>query len=186
MVVLSFQPRFNFFTGRSFTPNCMTESEKENVRKRFWTKVNFTDECWTWTASTHKTPPSQYHKGHFPYGRIGIGKKVIKAHRVAYELCNGPIPAGMFVLHKCDNPKCVRPSHLKLGNHTQNMQDMADRHRVPRGVDHQFSKLDDEKVVQIRKLKQKGFKQRSISIIVNICESQVCEIVKGRAWKHVK
>lgn len=92
--------------------------------KRFWKKVVKCEpnECWYWKANT-------YADG---YGQISVKGKPRQAHRVAYELCVGPIPEGLCVLHYCDNPSCVNPQHLYVGTHSDNMQDRAKRGRQPR------------------------------------------------------
>lgn len=75
--------------------------------------------CLEWTGATLKG-----------YGQVGDGQKVLYAHRVAYELAYGPIPDGLHVLHRCDNPPCCEPSHLFVGTHAENMTDMADKGRA--------------------------------------------------------
>jgi hypothetical protein len=84
------------------------------VTERFWSKVNKTAGCWNWGASKSK-------KG---YGQFRIGKRVVKAHRVAYELENGLIPAGMDVDHRCHNKACVNPAHLRLATNKQNHENL--------------------------------------------------------------
>jgi len=88
------------------------------------------DECWEWTKARHKAG----------YGAIGANGRRAYGHRVSYELNVGPIPPGMCVLHRCDNPPCVNPSHLFLGTLRDNTQDMLrkGRHRTNnvRGDDH--------------------------------------------------
>lgn len=89
---------------------------------RFWSKVKKSDTCWTWTA----------YCGYGSYGIFwgGTTIKRITAHRFAWTITHGPIPAGMMVLHLCDNPPCVRPDHLVLGDQSLNMQHRTQRGRV--------------------------------------------------------
>src|SRR5215203_4615013 len=89
--------------------------------KRFWSKVDKNQACWLWTGG----------KCSGGYGKFMWGN-IKAAHRLAYEYCNnGPIPAGLFVLHKCDTPACVNPEHLYLGTHEDNMADRrARKHRI--------------------------------------------------------
>lgn len=86
---------------------------------RFWNKVKKTDNCWFWTAGT-------FDDG---YGKFKFEKKNRKAHRISWLLTNGDIPEGMLVCHHCDNPLCVKPSHLFLGTPKDNTQDMIKKGR---------------------------------------------------------
>jgi hypothetical protein len=94
------------------------------IEDRFWSKVNKTDSCWNWTSSIVGNG----------YGGLFSGtkkqRKSLRAHRFSYELHNGVIPEGLFVLHKCDNRLCVNPEHLFLGDSTDNMRDCAAKGRV--------------------------------------------------------
>lgn len=81
--------------------------------------VTKTETCWTFSP--------RFASG---YGKLSNGDRKLRAHRVAYELFVGPIPPGMHVLHVCDNPPCVRPEHLFLGNHRDNMRDMEAKGRA--------------------------------------------------------
>jgi len=94
---------------------------KENLATRWLAKVGPEDEngCWPWTGA----------KTHYGYGKIRKNHKTVGAHRVSYELNIGPIPKDGHVLHKCDNPICVNPDHLFLGNQAINMKDMFSKHR---------------------------------------------------------
>lgn len=88
-------------------------------------KTRINGECWEWTGSRGTGRWNQYgwvtKTGSAANGRH---RKQKRAHRLSYEQNVGPIPEGMFVCHRCDNPLCVRPDHLFLGTHTDNMRDM--------------------------------------------------------------
>ena len=90
-----------------------------SMSERFWSRVEKSRYCWNWKA--HKTPRG--------YGGICVNGKKQRAHRVAWTLERGEIPDGIFVLHECDNPSCVRPSHLFLGTQKDNMRDMIKKGR---------------------------------------------------------
>ena len=87
--------------------------------ERFLAKVDQSGECWLWTATKHV----------FGYGSFGHKGKKVGAHRMSYELFVGPIPEGMFVLHRCDVPECVKPDHLFLGDQKANLADMTKKGR---------------------------------------------------------
>ena len=90
-------------------------------RRRFMAKVEKSDGCWEWTAAKLK-------KG---YGKFSKGRDGWElAHRASWRLKHGQIPQGMQVLHRCDNPSCVRPSHLFLGVARDNTHDMIRKGRA--------------------------------------------------------
>ena len=89
------------------------------------------DECWLWEKSKSA-------KG---YGQINSGGTMARAHRVAWELSNGPIPKGVCVLHKCDVPICVNPSHLFLGTLKDNFDDAVAKGRIVRSATGPFEPL---------------------------------------------
>src|SRR3990167_1151370 len=88
---------------------------------RFWAKVQRGDGCCEWLGA----------KNRLGYGEFSVSHHIFGSHRVAYELTRGDIPIGQDVLHRCDNRGCVRPDHLYVGSHSDNMQD-----KVAAGHDH--------------------------------------------------
>lgn len=148
---------------------------------RFWrfvTPILDSDACWEWQGYRHYTG----------YGLIGAGGRnaaQLFAHRVAYEAQNGAIPEGYDVLHRCDNPPCVRGSHLFTGLHIDNMADMARKGRIPHGESHRDAKMTAEKVAEIRQLYAAGGTYKGIARAFGIVPTSVKKIVLRTSWKHI-
>lgn len=145
--------------------------------KRFHDKydVDPVNGCHIWNAS--KTE-----KG---YGRIRFKGSAQRAHRVAWELANGPIPKGMFVMHSCDNPSCVNTDHLSLGTPRDNTNDMLRKGRSAKGESHSQAKLTANDVSQIRSLRKAGVLIKEIASRFGVSESHISTIMSGRVWKEV-
>src|ERR1035437_5252794 len=134
---------------------------KTTLEQRFWAKVNKAGPtpihcpelgpCWEWAACTEA--PGW---GLLPYGLFGVQGKNKKAHRVAWFLATGHWPK-LKVLHTCDNPKCVRFSHLHEGTQKDNIREChnKDRHADHRGEKHPLVKLTEQNVRDIRQLRGK-------------------------------
>ena len=113
----------------------------EDFKERFFAKFKQggEEECWEWEARKDKG-----------YGRIRHGCTHLLAHRVSYELFVGPIPDGLHVRHKCDNPGCVNPHHLEIGTHADNMRDKMGRGRQAKGSENGKSRLSESEVSLIK------------------------------------
>lgn len=135
------------------------------------------DSCMEWPRS----------KVAFGYGQIKFKDGCRAVHRVAYELAVGPVGAGFFALHRCDNPACFRPSHLFLGTKLDNSRDCAKkgRERHTRGEACRTAKLNEGQVREILTLSSAGLSQGRIATRFGINQTGVSRIVLRQAWKHV-
>lgn len=154
--------------------------ELEAKKRAFWSRVQIGSKgaCWTWTACRDG-------KG---YGLVRWAKCKSRAHRVAWQLMCGAIPAGICVLHHCDNPPCCNPAHLFLGTLRDNIADKVakGRGRGAPGERQRNAKLNEPKIRQIRDLRRAGFTLRWIGSRYGIAETTVCGIANRRAWRHVE
>lgn len=118
------------------------------------------------------------------YGRVMRGGRSLGVHRVAYEDFVGPIPAGMDVLHSCDNPACFNPQHLFLGTDLDNWRDCVEkgRSRPARGEEHGHSKLTEADVLRIVNLHRQGLSESEIAAEFNISDSNVGAVARGESW----
>lgn len=163
---------------------------------RFWSKVDKSGECWVWMAS--RLP--------WGYGQFGVaGRTSARAHRVSWEMAYGPIPDGLLVLHRCDNPPCVRPDHLFLGTARDNLLDAIakGRHAAPvalsgdehwshrrpelrvRGAKNGASKVTAEDVPVIRAARESGVKLGVLAERYGISKTAVSLIARRINWEHV-
>lgn len=146
---------------------------------RLASHVTKTDTCWLWTGC----------KSAFGHGQIGAGahepntpKRLLQTHRVAWELVNGPIPDGMFVLHRCDVPNCVRPDHLFLGTKADNSADMISKSRQKKGRDLPQTKLSAADVANIRESVEP---QRVLADRYGVSRSTISYARTRRNWSHI-
>jgi len=149
-------------------------SAAATLEQRFWASVNKTAGCWEWAKSKH----------HGGYGAVGIKGKALHAHRVAWELTYGPIPKGQHVLHHpflCNNASCVRPDHLYLGTHADNMRDRTVSGRTLKGEKNPGAKLTRAQVEEIRQLKG-SVGQRTAARMYAVTKSTIARIYRGETW----
>lgn len=171
---------------------------------RFWSKVAVAgiDECWVWTAGRHTDGYGQFAIGSRKDGSARVGR----AHRIAWELTWGKIPAGLKVLHNCpngDNPACCNPRHLWLGTDADNAADKAakgrcrpatgDRHgsrtkpdRVPHGERLPHSKLRAVQIPYIRCLLKNRISQTDIARAYCVRQTSINMIAHGKSWMRTE
>lgn len=139
--------------------------------RRFWKNVSCGDGCWTWRGSRRWGCGYPSYSGRF-------------AHRVMWALAyESPIPSGAQVLHKCDNPLCVRPEHLHLGTIADNHKEKALRGRAAAGG---YREPTPKATVQlIRELRASGLSQRRIAQVLDIPQTTVNQICTGRRQRAV-
>lgn len=145
--------------------------------KRFWSHVDKSGDCWLWTGSRDKDG----------YGRVkGPTGRLLRAHRVAWEITYGDLPVNMLVCHRCDNPGCVRPTHLFLGTQSVNMQDAEQKGRIPRyrGEDATNVKLTHAAVAVIREQAAAGITQVALAKQFDVAPSTVSAIVREVNWRQ--
>lgn len=182
---------------------------RKPIAERFWKfvlKPDTEDGCWTWVGGTTTAG----------YGIIGAGGRngaSLLAHRVSWEIHNGPITDGLFVCHHCDNPSCIRPSHLFLGTQKDNLQDASRKghmhnwqvlhpefirrgelhwsrfhpERIARGEGMTTAKLTETDVREIRELYATGkYYQRQLANMFGVTQSNIWCVVSRQTWKHVQ
>jgi hypothetical protein len=149
------------------------------VVERFHEKwvVNKENGCWEWTASLAG-------KG---YGQMKVPgtRRQEYAHRISYMIHCGNIPGDMQVCHTCDNPKCVKPSHLFLGTSGDNHLDMKEKDRHLNGERNKKAKLTEEQVRRIHELHSQGMSQGKIGEAFGVSQGQVFRILHGIQWQHI-
>lgn len=154
---------------------------------RFWGKVDKVNSvffyngtrCWEWTAT----------RNHTGYGRAWVNLGLHVAHRVSYQLSFGEIPKELEVCHFCDNPPCVNPSHLFLGTHKENMNDMKKKGRAVRQIGELNGRciLSDKEVDKLRYLYENKIEtQVNLAKRFGISQAQVSSIVRYESrTKHI-
>lgn len=131
--------------------------------------------CWLWLGSWDQKK----------YGRLASsGRRRVIVSRLFYEAYYGPIPAGMFICHKCDTPPCCNPDHLFAGTNLENARDMAQKNRARKatGEFNSAAKLTEGQVAEIRA--DRRF-QREIAVTYGISRSLVSMIKNRKLWAHI-
>jgi hypothetical protein len=164
---------------------------KKPISERFWSKVKKTETCWLWIGA----------KDRYGYGQLVVNRKKKLASHVSWMLSHGEFPKGLWVLHKCDNPACVRPDHLFLGTRLDNVADMCKKGRAATGQNHGsklhperiarhersgMAKLTTESVKTIREKYQTGkYSNRKLAQEYGVTHTNISAIVLFKTWKDV-
>jgi len=148
-----------------------------NTESRFWSSVHRCDDehCWIWIGP--KQP--------YGYGVFSIKKRKWLAHRLSFKLTYGCFDSNMQVLHHCDNPSCVRPSHLFLGTPKDNMDDKVRKGRQLKGETVPQSKLTEDDIRAIRSARSLGETLTSLATRFNVTDNNILHITLRRTWRHV-
>lgn len=135
---------------------------------------NCNEKCWEWNEELSKSG----------YGIIRIGKTVILAHRLSFEIFNGELK-DLFVCHSCDNRKCINPNHLWLGSQKENILDAVAKGRMNQGENGFHSKLNELTVRNIINLWNNGTTTSELSNMYNLSQSYLSILIGGKSWKHL-
>lgn len=181
-------PRGNVLSFVCGTPLCVNPSHlvlisrkqisSDRVATTFWSRVQKAgpDDCWIWKGAI----------GPSGYGRIRYGGRREISHRVSYIITKGPVPAGMFVCHTCDNRRCVNPAHLWLGTHADNQSDMRLKERGARGETVGGAKLTES---DVRMILSRGHISRqecaAMARRLGVATATIRDVVHRRTWRHV-
>jgi len=147
---------------------------------RFWKKVdkNAPGGCWVWVGYRNR-------KGYGGFFIAGPSRHCWLAHRVSWVIAHGMPWPTKNVLHRCDNPSCVNPSHLFLGSLADNNADMRSKGRVAHGIGHGHAKLTDKEVKELRRLYRSGMRQQALADSFGVSQATVSEAIRGKTWSHV-
>jgi hypothetical protein len=153
---------------------------------RFWSFVTYKGPipahcpelgpCWVWIGR----------KDNYGYGRLTLNGKEERAHRVSYYLEKGELPPpGICVLHRCDNPACVRRSHHFEGTRADNNADKAKKKRCrpARGDRHGRTKVPDNELPRVRALIAAGATKASVARLYEVDPTTIYSIITGRNRK---
>ena len=154
------------------------------IEERFWRYVDKrADGCWPWLGGGRSA------KGYGHLGECGRGGKMVLAHRLSFEIHNGPIPTGLVVMHSCDNPACVNPAHLRVGSMAENIKEAYDKGRKvcrpphKQGEEHGAAKITEQIVREIRS--EQGKTIRQIARERGLSKSLVARVRHRKTWRHI-
>lgn len=142
---------------------------RPTLREKFEEKYRQSEGCWEWTGAVDKDG----------YGIFSYARKTYRAPVMAIVLDGRQIAPGLYACHTCDNPKCVRPSHLYPGTPTQNMADAKARGRVRTGESHHFARLTAD---DVRAIRQAQGTHSEIAAAFGVSPANVTMIRNRKTW----
>ena len=132
--------------------------------------------CWEWQACRDSGG----------YGRVNVGSRSMKAHRVSFALTFGLFDNDLLVCHDCDNRSCVNPDHLFLGTPAENSADMTSKGRQAKGEANGSSKLTEADIPAIMAQRATGATMRAIARDFGVSHAAINLITRGKSWTHVR
>lgn len=157
----------------------LDDCKRKLIEKRLLDNIKITlgDECWNWVGTVFRNS-----------GRasICIGKRYL-AYRISYIIFKGEIERNLYVLHTCDNVRCINPEHLFLGTAQDNSDDMIAKGRSldQTGSKNHASKLNEKLVRLIKYRLHLGDKQNKIARITGVSKATINLIALNKTWMHV-
>lgn len=151
--------------------------------ERFWQRVDRSGDCWEWRGNINQL------RGGYGYF-YDDDQRLRRAHRIAWELQYGQVlTESQALMHLCDNPSCVRPEHLKIGDQQENMRDMRRKNRQVKtfigGTRRYNAKLTEAIVKEARRRYAAGESQTALAKEYGVTQACMQAAITRRGWKHV-
>lgn len=140
------------------------------LKDKLMSKVKYNGECIEWLGGRNSS-------NKFAYGRTYWKGRTLTTHRASYAAFNGAIPEGAWVLHRCDNPICINPDHLYLGDRAQNSRDIVERNR------HGGSKLAKIREDQVDEIRKSSLSNNELAAIYNVHRATIRRVRTNLNYK---
>jgi hypothetical protein len=165
-------------------------THRSTVEKRLAERTKRTRRCWLWTG-----PVGTGGYGNFQVRLMKHIYLIAGTHVIAWSLAHDDLPGGLQVMHSCDNRICVRPEHLALGTHQENINDKMQKGRHPKGSEFAHARLNEDVVTQARKRYRidqaqtpPGSRTGLMKVLADeagVTITAMMYAIRGKTWKHV-